>query len=284
MNTHIPGVANSRLDAALRSLDAAGTLTAEQQQRAAATLERIVATAPAASSTHRGATAPARRSRRRLLLIPVAAAALTAAVIVFPGEGGGRAYASWTPVPAALTAAEIDIVAPACRERLDSLRRGSPAPLDMQRARLVLAERRGEFVALLYRTDDPDMSGSCLAHNRQDTDDVDDVVVGIAGGSGPARPAPARGFTQGAISDFRDASITDGAAGAGVAGVTIHAGGLTVQASVSNGRYVAWWPGPAFERNGDQPSGEGGPPLTVTYDLTLADGTVVHDAQPAHPS
>jgi hypothetical protein len=280
VNTYIPDSANSRLDATLRSLDVAGTLTAEQQH-AAATLERIVATAPAAGSTHPGATAPVRRSRRRLLLIPaaVAAAALTAAVIVLPGgEGGGRAYASWTPVPSALTAAEVDLVAPACRERL----RGGP--LDLERARLVLAERRGEYVALLYRTDDPDMSGSCLAHNLQGTDDVDDVDAGIGGGSGPALPAPARGFTQGAIADYRDASITDGAAGADVAGVTIHAGDLTVQASVSNGRYVAWWPGSAFEWDRDQPSGEDGARLIITYDLTLTDGTVVHDAQPTLPS
>ncbi len=278
MNTRIPDSTNTRLDATLRSLDAAGTLTAEQQQRAAATLERIVATAPDAGSDGHGAAAPVRRSRRRLLLISAAAAALAGAVIVLPDAGGGgRAYASWTPAPTALTTAEVDLVAPACRE---GLRGGS---LDVKRSRLVLAERRGEYVALLYRTDDPDMSGSCLAHNRQGSDEVDDVRTGIGGGSGPALPAPARGFTQGAISDFRDASMTDGAAGADVAGVTIHAGNLTVEASVSNGRYVAWWPGPAFENGRDQPSGKGGPRLIVSYDLTLTDGTVIHNAQPTRP-
>ena len=280
MNTHIPDSANSRLDTTLRSLDAASPLSAEQQQRAAATLERIVATTPRAGSNHRGATTPVRRSQRRLLLISAAAAALTATVIVLPGGvGGGQAYASWTPVPTALTAAEVEIVAPACRKQLRGARL-----LDLERAGLVLAERRGEYVALLYRTDAPDMSGSCLAHNHQGTDEVDDVTFGIGGGSGPARPAPAQGFTQGAISDFRDASITDGAAGADVVGLTIHAGDLTVQASVSNGRYVAWWPGPAFESDRDQASGKGGPRLIVTYDLTLTDGTVIHDAQPTRPS
>ncbi|MFI6824125.1 hypothetical protein ACIBJE_24765 [Micromonospora sp. NPDC050187] len=279
MNTRMAGLSNSRLDTALRSLDVAGTPTAEQRQRAAATLERIVTIVPAAGSDQPGATAPGRRSRRRLLLLSVAAAALTAAVVVLPdGVRGGGAYASWTPVPTVLTAAEVDIVAPACRDRL----RGGH--LDLERARLVLAERRGEYVVLLYRTDDPDMSGSCLAHNRQGTEDVDDVTFGIGGGSGPARPAPARGFTQGTVSDFRDASITDGAAGVEVAGVTIHAGDLTVQASVSNGRYVAWWPGPAFEREPGRLTGESGPRLIVTYDLTLTDGTVVHDAQPSRPS
>ncbi|MEV1333612.1 hypothetical protein AB0J20_29010 [Micromonospora costi] len=263
----------SRLDTALRSLDAGGTLTKEQQQRAADTLERIVAVTPAA---HPHAVAPTRRSPRRLPLVLTAVVALAVAVIVLPGGvGGGQAYASWTPVPTALTPAEVEIVAPPCRARLREGRR-----LDLGRARLVLTERRGEYVALLYRTDDPDMSGSCLAHNRPGTDDVDDVTFGIGGGAGPARSAPARGFTQGTISDFRDASITDGAAGTDVAGVIIHAGGLTVHASVSNGRYVAWWPGPAFEPGQDRPGG-GGPRPIVSYDLTLTDGTVIHDAQPS---
>ncbi|MEV0157012.1 hypothetical protein AB0H57_25230 [Micromonospora sp. NPDC050686] len=278
MKTH-PDSANSRLDIALRSLDAASTMTAVQQQHAAATLERIVTTPPAPLSDQPGAAPPVRRSPRRLLLISAAAAAVAAGVLVLPsGGGGGRAYASWTPVPAGLTAAEVDLVAPACRKRLGD------GHLDLDRARLVLAERRGEYVVLLYRTDDPDVSGSCLAHNRQGSDDVDDVAWGIGGSSGPALPAPARGFTQGAISDFVDASVTDGAAGPGVAGVTIHAGELTVQASVSNGRYVAWWPGPAFTSARDQRSGKGGPQLIISYDLTLTDGTVIRNAQPSRPS
>lgn len=279
MNTYIHDSADADLDTRLRSLDAAGHLTADHQRTASATLERIVATTPTDGPGVPDATPPLRRARRRLLLLPTAAAALVAAVIVpLGGEGGGRAYASWTAVPTALAAAEIDVVAPACRKQL---RGGS---LDLQRARLVLAERRGEYVVLLYRTDDPDMSGSCLAHNRKGTDDVDDVNAGIGGGSGPALTAPARSFTQGAIADYRRASVTDGAAGAEVAGVTIHAGDLTVQASVSNGRYVAWWPGSAFERDPGRASGEVGPRLILTYDLILTDGTVIRDAQPTRPS
>jgi hypothetical protein len=54
-----------------------------------------------------------------------------------------------------------------------------------------------------------------------------------------------------------------------------------VDASVQNGRYVAWWPGRAFESG--KASGEGGPKLILSYDLTLADGSVIHDAQPTLP-
>ena len=53
---------------------------------------------------------------------------------------------------------------------------------------------------------------------------------------------------------------------------------------MQNGRYAAWWPGPALEGGPRKPSGEGGPELILTYDLTLADGTVIHNAQPSCPS
>jgi hypothetical protein len=150
-----------------------------------------------------------------------------------------------------------------------------------------LAERRGDYVALLYRTDNPDISGACLVRNPKGSTDVDNVQTGVGGSSGPALKAPARGYTQGAISQFggtQGASITNGAVGDEVTGVTIHAGTFTVTASVQNGRYAAWWPGPAFESGPPKPSGEGGPEPILTYDLTLADGTVTHNAQPTLPS
>jgi hypothetical protein len=264
MNTRNPTPTRTRLDASLRTLDAAETLSAEQRQRAAVTLERIMANAPAAGA------APVRRSRRRLLLLPAAAAALALVAVAVPlASTPQRAYASWTAVPTALTPAETTLVAPACRKEL---RGGS---LDLGRANLVLAERRGEYVVLLYRTDNPDVSGSCLAHNPPGTDDVDDVRAAIGGSSGPALAAPPRSFTEGALADFRDASVTDGAVGADVTGVTIRTGERTVQASVRNGRYVAWWPGPSTNHNGQE---------TLRYDLTLTDGTVVRDAPPTRPN
>jgi hypothetical protein len=41
--------------------------------------------------------------------------------------------------------------------------------------------------------------------------------------------------------------------------------------------------GPAFQSGPLEPSGEGGPKPILTYDLTLTDGTVIHNAQPALP-
>lgn len=257
------------LDEALCALDAAGPVTSADRERAAAGLERILA-------SPYDAPAPRRRRRRRLVIagVTAAVAAAAGAIVVLPGTiGGGRAYASWTPVPTALTAAEIDLIGPECR---DGLKGGS---LDVKRAELVLAERRGEYAVMLYRTDNPNMSGACLAHNVPGDDDVDDVKWGAGGGSGPAEKAPAGRYTEGALSDFGDASVTDGAVGPDVTAVTVHTGDLSVQATVRNGRYVVWWPGPAVEWIDETRLR-----LIYTVDLTLRDGTVVRNAQPWRPS
>jgi hypothetical protein len=274
---------NVGIDSALRSLDASvASLTAGEQERAAETLERIVATAPSFGTPQPAAPAPARRRRRRLVLAAAAAIALIAgSAVVQGGRGGNAAYASWSATPASVASDELDAAASACRDKLHG------SSINPDRAKLVLAERRGDYVALLYRTEDPDMSGACLARNPKGSTDVDDVDMGVGGSTGHALKAPARGYTQGAISEFGGtpgASITDGAVGDAVTGVTIHAGALAVNASVQNGRYTAWWPGPAFESDSGKPSGEGGPKLILTYDLTLADGTVIYNAQPTLPS
>jgi hypothetical protein len=274
---------NVRIDSVLRSLDAAvAGLTAGEQERAAETLERIVATAPSLGAPQQAARTPARRSRRRLVLVPAAAIMLIVGWAVAQGSrGGGAAYASWSATPASVASDELAAAASACRHRLHG------SSINADKAKLVLAERRGDHVALLYRTDDPDMSGACLVHNPKGSTDVDNVEMGVGGSTGPAQKAPARGYTQGTIAQFGEtqvASITDGAVGDAVKGVTIHAGTLTVNASVQNGRYTAWWPGSAFESGPPKPSGEGGPRVMLTYDLSLTDGTVIHNAQPSRPS
>jgi hypothetical protein len=274
---------NVRTDAVLRSLDASvAALTAAERQRAGETLERIVATAPSTGAAQPGAPARARRSRRRLVLAATAAITLiVVAAVVQGGRGGDAAYASWSATPTSVAGDELDAAASACRDKLHG------SSINPDRAKLVLAERRGEYVALLYRTEDPDLSGACLVRNPKGSTDVDNVDSGVGGSTGPALKAPARGYTQGAISTFgggQGASITDGAVGDAVTGVTIHAGAFTVKASVQNGRYVAWWPGPAFESGSGKSSGDEVPKLILSYDLTLADGTVIHNAQPTLPS
>lgn len=275
-------------DSTLRSLDAATeSLTADEQERAKATLERIVATEPTTAAPCPEAPAPARRGWRRFVLVSAAvgtfAFALIAGLVMFQGIGGdNEAYASWTGAPEPVSGDSLDAVASACQNQVDRyfVEWGNHP----DKAKLVLAERRGAYVALLYRTENPDTSASCLARNLEGSTRVSNIQTGAGGSSGPAEKAPPRGFTQGAIGQYSEFSITDGAVGDEVAGVTIHAGDLKVKASVQNGRYAAWWPGPAFESGPPEPSGQGGPEPILTYDLTLTDGTVIRDAQPTLPS
>ena len=271
------------LDSALRSLDAAAAaISPVEQQRAGAVLERIVASAGTAPPAPAPPVAPVRprgsRPGRPGLLLPAAAIAVVAGSVLAQGmRPDDMDLTSWTASPGAVTPAELELLAPPCRDQL------AGGSLDMGRARLVLSERRGDFVVLLYRTDDPDMSGTCLIRNAPGATDVD-VSSGAGGSDGPAQQAPPTGFTEGAISQFREASVTDGAVGARVAAVTIHAGTVSVRASVQNGRYAAWWPGWVFADGPARPDGEEGFPPILTYDLTLVDGTVLRDARPTRPS
>ncbi|WP_163513083.1 hypothetical protein [Fodinicola acaciae] len=265
-------------DSALRSIDAAAsTLTTDEHQRAASTLERIIATDPGIP-----APTPPRRGRGRRRLAIAALAVLPVAVggwVLLPKGDDGAAYASWTAAPKAV-GGHLDAINGACREQ------ATGGSIDMGRAKIALAERRGEYVAVLYHTDNPDVSAPCLVRNPAGTDTVDVVGFAIGGSNGPAPKAPAEGFMPGQIAQFADgpvSSVTDGVVGSEVVGVTIHAGKLTVQASVENGRYAAWWPGRAFPEGPNQPSGRGGPQEILTYDLTLADGTVVHNAKASRP-
>ena len=256
-------------DTALRSLDAA-TGAPDGVDRRAELLERIVASPP------RPERAPRRRRRARLVLVPVAVAALAlGALTLRDDDGPGVAYASWSAAPSAVSAADLDAVIDACREQLDD---------DIP---VALAERRGDFVAVLFHRDVPDTAASCVATNRPGSNRVSGVATGVGGSSGPAWTPAAGRITEGMISQYggdQPAAFTEGAIGPGVVGVTIHAGTQTVTATVANGRYAAWWPGTAFIDGPPQPSGEGGPEAMLVYDVHLADGSVEHGAPPERPS
>jgi hypothetical protein len=212
-----------------------------------------------------------------VLVLAAALAPAVAAVVADDVGDGDEAYASWSATPASVAAHDLEAAAAACRKDVHRF-------VDLDEARVVLAERRGDHVVLLYRTEDPDLSAPCLVRTPAGSADVDDVQIAAGGSTGPALKAPPRGYTEGAISQFGGITITDGAVGDQVAGVTIQAGALTVEASVQNGRYAAWWPGTAFESGPPGPDGEGDPRPILTYDLTLADGTVIRDARATRPS
>lgn len=272
----------------LRSLDAAPEteLTEAEQRRADAGLARILVSDAAAPAPR----APRRRARLlRWVALPVAAAAATAvAFAVVPGLQSPHAYASWTSDPSVLNGTDRSVADAACRD----------ANLDLVRPDLVLAERRGDWVAVLYRdlapAGTPEAEASCVVHLPSGSDNAD--VVSLArGGGGGVVPGPDE-ITRGGI--FQSGgngglpwerprpvmALTLGLVGDDVAAVTIRlADGTSVEATVADGTYAAWWPGEAFDPDTlGAPSGEGGPEVSFTYDVTLKDGSVLTDSEPSH--
>lgn len=271
----------------LRDLDAAPDvpLAPTQRLRSDARLEQILASDPADPETGNALAPVRRRIRPRWVAIPAAAAAILAVGVVAPQLTGldAAAYASWTARPSEPTHADRSVADDACRDK----------GLDLRSPRLDLAERRGEWMALLYTSATDPMATTCLARLPVGSDHAEHVDLARAGGQG-AVPVAAE-FTQGPI--FQNGgkrpfgignrpimSITLGDVGEDVAGLTITtAAGQQVEATVANGRYVVWWPGYAFDPEFDAPSGEGGPEPTFTYTVTLTDGTVIEDAEYISP-
>jgi len=266
-------------DTTLRALDAAdGIRHDEDRAHAAALLERVITTTP--QSAHRKRRLPG----RKLALVPVgAAAAAVAALLAFNGPSGPTAaYASWTPSPTAVAGDDLPAIVDACREQFGH----GGGPIDFGQIPMVLAERRGEYVAVLFARDNPQSSAACLAHNVAGSGRVDHVESGAGGSTGPAYIPPATRITQGMfaqLGDAQKASFTDGQVGADVVAVTVHSSTATVTATVSNGHYVAWWPGASAIATPAPANGEGDVGPDLTYDVRLADGTILTDVQPATP-
>ena len=280
---------------ALRSLDAApGPLTDAERTRGEAALERILGgTATPRADPAWASDLPSVASpwwRRRAVLLPGAAATLAAALVVAPGLGGGStAYASWTPTPTVASDEDLAEVTRACRDKLAEVSPELRAPVDVEAARPVVAERRGDWVGVLLRSDGPGGSGSaaCIARDPVGSHaPPQEVHLAVGGGDGAAPTAGRSQLLEGFVAQLGEPplSFAEGTVGPDVAGVTIHAGERSVVATVENGRYVAWWPGRAFQAGPLPPSGEGGPETLMRYDLVLTDGTVVPGSAPARPS
>lgn len=307
-------------DTLLRTLDAApAAMTAGERERAGALLERIVTEAAGPTpGPDAGGPAQARRPwrPRRLLLVPLAVAVLAVPLVLVPGPVPGldrAAYASWTSAPTVVDDRSLHAATSACRSETGKEEWTDETDgFDPRDARQVLAERRGELVAVVLWSPSADVAVRCLVHDPSGTGSVDSVDISTVddGGWGPLSPGTFRpgGYTDGTGSGidtpptawwvsyvdriaglvlnggrqerppFRG-SVIDGFVGEGVSGVTFHAGEYTVEATVAGGRLVAWWPGPAASCY-PQDTGVLRCDPIMTYDLHLADGTTIADAQP----
>ena len=169
---------------------------------------------------------PRRRRIRKLPAIGALGATGIAAVvaaIVTLGSSAAPAFAGWQPTPTSPAPGQLAQAAQACGQDL-----GSP----------VLTDSRGPYTASIYA--DATTSDVCLSGNG----------VSISSRSTSVAPASvAAGQIQRDGGGTRDSAgnaltLVDGRTGAGVTAVTIdRSDGSSVQATVANGWYVAWWPG-----------------------------------------
>ncbi|WP_456694732.1 hypothetical protein [Aeromicrobium sp. P5_D10] len=257
----------AHLENVLREMDPAPpTVTEDERRRAAATRDRILATP---REGHVGIEPDHKKRHRGRALVAVAIAA-TAAVAVPTLIGGGSAFASWTATPEPLSRSAATAAATTCRAALR---------IDDQRAQTVISEMRGKWTYVLI--EGPAGEGACLM-----PEDHTNRKNGFFGTYNPDPPEAPATANDGIIETVTmEGSVTvpgrlpfsstdewfswvNGYVGSDVTAVTVHPPvGPDVEATVSHGRFSAWWP--AGELRGDN-SGVGG---AWTYTVTLADGT-----------
>jgi hypothetical protein len=194
------------------------------------------------------------RPRRRVRKLPAIGAlgatgtAAAVAGIVALGSSAAPAFAGWRSTPTTPARGQLAQAAQACGQGL-----GSP----------VLTDSRGPYTASIYV--DPTTSDVCLSGNG----------VSTSSRSTSAAPASvAAGQIQLAGRGLRDSAgdaltLVYGRTGAGVSAVTIErSDGTSVQATVTNGWYLAWWPGTVTATNAEVTTASG--TSTVAFPSTPA--------------
>ena len=160
-------------------------------------------------------------SRRAMGALGLSGAAAAAGAAILLGSSAGPAFAGWTVSPTAPLPGQL-----AAAERQCSAGGGTPA----------LSDTRGPYTASIYADGSTCLSGNGITINSSSS-----------GGGGNASTPAGRIELNGAgksDSDGHALTIVDGTIGAGVTGVTItRSDGSSVQATVKNGWYLAWWPG-----------------------------------------
>jgi len=189
---------------------------------------------------------PRRRRIRRLPAIGALGAtgiAAAVAAVVTLGSSAAPAFAGWQPTPTTPASGQLAQAVQACGQDL-----GSP----------VLTDSRGPYTAEIYANSTT--SAVCLSGNG---------VSMSSSSTSVASSSVAAGQIQLGGGGMRDSAgnaltLVDGRAGAGVTAVTIdRSDGSSVQATVANGWYLAWWPGTVSATNAEISTASG--TSTVPY-------------------
>ena len=183
------------------------------------------------------------RSRAALLGTTggVAGAAVAAVLVFTAGSAPSVAFAGWTASPTPPASGQLQAAESTCSNADSSLASLTPA----------VADTRGPYTMLVYAASDtitgcitgqPSAGAAPIFMGRIETGGVDASPAaagtiswrqstGIVGGSATPGGLPA-------------ASFVDGQTGTGVTAVTVELeDGSSVQATIANGWFAAWWPG-----------------------------------------
>jgi hypothetical protein len=161
-----------------------------------------------------------RRGRRTLGALGLSGAAAAVGAAILLGSSAAPAFAGWTASPTAPLPGQLAAALQHCGP-------GAGTP--------VLTDTRGPYTASIYAD-----GSTCL--------EGDGITISSGGGGGSASGIPAgtvqlNGLGE-ADSEGQALTMVDGRIGDGVTGVTIaRSDGSSVQATVGNGWYLAWWPG-----------------------------------------
>ncbi len=193
---------------------------------------------------------PRRHRRRRPALGALGAAGLaaTAGTIIALGSGAAPAFAGWQSTPTAPAASQLAQAQADCGQGL-----GSP----------VLTDSRGPYTASIYSQSTT--SDVCLAGNSVS------MSSSTTSSTVPTLASDGIQFAGGGMRDSAGDALTlsDGRVGSDVTGVTIElSDGSSVQATVSNGWYLAWWPGDVTATQAQITTASG--TNTVTYPASPA--------------
>ena len=224
--------------------------------RAQALLESIV---------HSPAPDPRRAVRRpRKTTIGVLAAAAAALAVVLANLGTGAAYASWTPEPAQLSAAEQQSLTDRC---VTEVREEWQTSATKQ---VSLGEKRGDYAYLSLMT--PGWSSTCFRDGKGTVRSASIFMAPVSAGRLGGQGVELQGWSQ-----LRTAEgycrLMAGHVGSQVVGVdiTVRAGSgdrvRNVRATLKDGYFLAWYPEGRDEANTNRTS--------VT--LRLAGGGTVAD-------
>lgn len=192
-----------------------------------------------------------RRHRIRKLpaigLLSTSGIAAVVATVVALGSGAAPAFAGWQPTPSTPAPGQLAQAAEACGQGL-----GNP----------LLTDARGPYTASIYAdstTNDLCIDGNGVKMSTRTTSSTpDSVAAGQIELGETSRDMAGNGLT-----------LVDGRVGAGVTGVTIDRNdGSSVDATVANGWYIAWWPGTVTAKDAEVTTAAG--VNTVTFPASPA--------------